>query len=612
MNGLARKLFHERSQKAFSHEPKKCQWPLLEKMIVAKRLGYIDLALAQRFLDGEFAEEAAASLFCHLFMAARKGHVCIKIKDGLIIPSLEEIWSSDEVTQESFSETFEKLKELILQGSEMPLPSLISQGNDSQQPFEGPIVKNDHAFYLQRYWFLESLFLLEMKRKIMGRHPLKLINVNTVEDKLKELILEGTLLKEQAEAVLNASQSLLTLITGGPGTGKTYTAGILLRTIWEALSEHEKEGFTIALAAPTGKAAAKLEESMQKALKGVVGFPTIKSQTLHQLLGIKKNGLSREPLCLSADLVLIDESSMIDIKMMGQLFSAIKPGSRLIMLGDKHQLASIEAGSVFADLIQAFISHPKMAKVVELKTCVRVELKSMIDFAHEVKTGNAEGALKFLEGHAEGVTWVELRDEWGWQGQQKRLLNHVLAYFPIVDKLPEHPLDLLTQFNRFRILVPLRKGPLGADALNEMIFQLMHSKMEQQESFIAPIMILQNDYRMNLFNGEMGLIVRKKGKEFALFPSAESEQNFRQIPSLLLPKYEYAYCLSIHKSQGSEFNHVVLLLPEGTQSFGREALYTGVTRAKKQLEIWSQPKVLSQMIATSSARQSGIIERLSD
>ena len=173
-------------------------------------------------------------------------------------------------------------------------------------------------------------------------------------------------------------------------------------------------------------------------------------------------------------------------------------------------------------------------------------------------------------------------------------------------------MDLLEQFSRFRILTPMRNGPFGVDALNSIILQTMSGKTSLNGCFIAPIMVMQNDYRLGLFNGEMGLIVKERETEFALFSSRDSGQKFRKIPVILMPRFEYVYCLSVHKSQGSEFDHVVLLLPDGTQSFGREALYTGVTRAKRRLEIWSSPQVLSQMMKQRSVRESGVIKRLGE
>jgi exodeoxyribonuclease V alpha subunit len=613
MNGIAQKLFQERSQKNLVEDPKKIsKWPLLEKMLAAKCLGYVDLSLAQQLLRQEAPSEAAAALICHLSMAARRGHVCVKIEQGSLIPSLEEIWVDDEPGLKKTASTadFYHLSQLVLEGSKMELPSLICQGNQTLNTIHAPLVKNNRSFYLQRNWYLESVFLTGFSQTFMGTHPLKPIDLSVIESQVKRLIAAGNLLKEQAEAILIASQSPLTLITGGPGTGKTYTAGILLRTLWEALNHEEQANFTIALAAPTGKAAANLESSLQTALKDVDGFPLIKAQTLHQLLGIKKSMYGQDLSPLSADLILVDESSMIDIKLMGQLFSAIKPGARLILLGDKHQLSSVEAGSLFADLIEYFRSQ-MINTVTELKICMRSELKSIIDLAGQIKIGNAAGALTLLESEAAGIRIVKFHDEWSVSEQQKRLLNEVIPYFPIFKTLPEDLSSVVKGFNNFRILTPLRKGPFGADTINAMIFQALIGKNEQKNGFIAPIMVMQNDYRLGLFNGEVGLIVKEKEKEFALFASREPGQEFRQIPALLMPRYEYAYCLSVHKSQGSEFDHVVLLLSEGTQTFGREALYTGVTRAKRRLEIWSKPSIVSEMIKMTGTRQSGIVERLS-
>lgn len=612
MNGIAQKLFQERSQKNLIEDPKKItKWPLLEKMLAVKCLGYIDLSLAQQLLHQEVPSEAAAALICHLSMAARRGHVCVKIEQGSIIPSLEEIWVDDEPSPKKIASTadFYHLTQLILAGSEMEFPSLICQGDHTLNTIHAPLVKNNRSFYLQRNWHLESVFLAGIKQTFMGKHPPKPINFSIIDSQVKRLITTGRLLKEQAETILIASQSPLTLITGGPGTGKTYTAGILLRTLWEALSHEEQANFTIALAAPTGKAAANLESSIHAALKDVDGFPPIKAKTLHQLLGIKRSMYGRDLSPLSADLILVDESSMIDIKLMGQLFSAIKPGARLILLGDKHQLSSVEAGSLFADLIDYFHSQA-ISAVTELKTCMRSELKSIIDLASQIKIGNDKGALTLLESEAAGIKIVKFHDEWSVSEQQKRLLNEVIQHFPIFKTLPENLSSVVKSFNNFRILTPLRKGPFGADTLNAMIFQTL-IKNEQKNGFIAPIMVMQNDYRLGLFNGEVGLIVKEKDREFALFASREPGQEFRQIPALLMPRYEYAYCLSVHKSQGSEFDHVILLLSEGTQTFGREALYTGVTRAKRRLEIWSKPSIVSDMIKMTGTRQSGIVERLS-
>lgn len=617
MIGLAQKLFAERALKTVSVEAEKqSKWPLLEKMLGAGCLGYVDLALANQLI-GSKEDESFAAFVCHLSMASRRGHVCIKVDSGRIKPSPEEIWTTEEYDQaeEITSSDWEQLVRLIERGAKNEKLPLVGDATGVPDPqvlpddgIQAPIIKNHGSYYLQRYWRLESSFLTHIRKLFSGNHPIFPLDDRMVHDKVKTLLKEQKLLDEQAEAVLAASQSPLTIITGGPGTGKTYTAGVLLRIILETAVRDNK---VIALAAPTGKAAANLESSIKKALKGMEGSTVVKAQTLHQLLGIKKSRMSRTPSMLTADLILVDESSMIDVSLMGQLFAALKPGARLILLGDRFQLPSVEAGSLFADLTDYFQSEPnKYAKVVELKTCLRAELKSIIDLADRIKTGSDAAALQLLDAHVEGIHLICLDKELRTNDQQKRLLKEVVPYFPEIKKLPGDPLDLLEQFARFRILTPMRKGPLGVEALNGLIFQALNSKMLQNGWSAAPIMVMKNDYRRDLYNGETGILVKDRESEFVFFPSRDSDKKFRKISLLLMPRFEYAYCLSVHKSQGSEFDHVVLLLPDGTHHFGREALYTGATRARRRLDIWSSPPVLSQMMKLTAVRQSGVGQRL--
>jgi exodeoxyribonuclease V alpha subunit len=501
-----------------------------------------------------------------------------------------------------------ELNTLILQGAKAITDSpLYTKIHPGQQPAT-PICQDGNRYYLQRYWTLETECLDYLQLHFLNKEitPSKNIPFPPIEKKITDMLDEGKLLPEQAQAISKASQSLLTLITGGPGTGKTYTAGILLRTLWEMIPPEERSDFKIALAAPTGKAAANLEASIRRALVSAEGFTPPSAQTLHQLLKINKNNKRRVSVALTADLILIDESSMIDMNLMSQLLQAIKPGARLVLLGDRHQLPSVEAGAIFADFISCFESHPhERVALATLNTCLRAELKGIIDLATCVNEGKEIESLTLLDQSLNGIRRLNNEEPLKGKLQQKRLLAHVLPHFPIVTRLPEDPWSVLEQFSRFRILTPMRKGILGVESLNSAIQQAMQKKM----CSVFPIIVMQNDHRLGLFNGEVGLLVKEGSVEFALFASRDTRQAVRRIPRLLMPRFEYAYCLSIHKSQGSEFDHVVLLLPEGSQCFGREALYTGITRAKKQLDIWSPDATLQHMIRSVSRRQSGVAER---
>lgn len=627
MQGIAQKIFLERSLKLHSPENKRVskdrkivQWPFLEEMIRKHYLGYVDLYLAQHLLHdmGIEAEEVAA-LICHLSMASRQGHGCVKIEkktfdsNDEIKPSPSEIWINyDSENREGLSlEEVDYLKELIFKGSEKITAPLMRDVAQNPLMTYTPILKNQSSYYFQRYWELESSFLDSLDHLVLESQKLFPFDSKRLGSDIESLVEQGELLPEQGDAILKSIESPLMLITGGPGTGKTYTAGILLCTLWKSMSNEQRLNFKVALAAPTGKAAANLEASLKNAFRGQKDSPVMKAQTLHQLLGIKRGTSQKKMSMLSADLILIDESSMIDLNVMTRLFTALKPGARLILIGDKHQLPPIEVGSLFADLISYFLVNRNCrVQVIELKKCLRTELRSIVHLAEQINQGNDLEVLKLLEIPTEGISLVKLEENLVSYEQQKQLISYAVSRFPYIKNIPEDPIALLKEFSHFRILTPLRKGMFGVDTLNALIFQGMQMKMGKTENVIIPIIVTQNDYSRALFNGEAGLLVKDKGSEFALFPSRELDGRPRKIPLLLMPRFEYAYCLSIHKSQGSEFDHVLLVLPEGAEVFGRQALYTGVTRAKRQLEIWSRPQALSQMMKKKGERQSGMRERL--
>lgn len=509
------------------------RWPFLEKA----GFDYVDLALAKQL---QAPNEAVAALVCYLSLAAREGHLCVRIQEELS-PSIAQLLDAD----------LPQLEALIKEGSQSPPQGVVQSGD---------------RFYFQRYWAQETAALTHFRQL---KKSVPKIKIDLDPNRLKS----HKLLPEQAQAILQAASQSFTIICGGPGTGKTYTAAILLELFLEAI-----EGpCEVALAAPTGKAAANLQKNMRP------GLPAAK--TLHSLLGIKRK--SKSSAKLSADIILVDECSMIDASLMGQLLAAIKPGARLIFLGDKHQLPPVEAGSLFSDMIAACPDC-----VVSLKTCMRSELEEIVTFSHKINQGDAASVLQMLQsGHAISRSTSDPLS---------------LDRFP----LTEDPIAAMQAFNQFRLLSPLRKGPLGVDQVNRRIFTQLMAKKPRNQPAILPIMLASNESRLELFNGETGILVQHgdlvQEGDYALFPS---KQGIRRVPALLLPKYEYAYCLSVHKSQGSEFDTVLLLLPEGSQHFGREVLYTAATRARKSLHIHGSDDVLAATLKTTGSRLSGFSKR---
>lgn len=371
------------------------------------------------------------------------------------------------------------------------------------------VVCHNERYYLQKNWDYERAFLENIER------------LRNAQVEKRDPQISDHLSIEQREAVIKALHHPLTIITGGPGTGKTFTAAQIVKAFG---SEN------ILLMAPTGKAAAKLGLSMG-------GIPC---GTIHSFL----------QRAYFADLIIVDECSMIDAKMFPKLLSSIQSGSRVVLMGDPAQLPSIEGGTFFADLIDS-------QKVIctQLKRNFRSENEEINGLAFAILENNPQDALKEIEPFlVEG--------------------------------------DVLDYARRgFHILCCMRQGPMGADHLNEKILPTLSSENES-----VPILITRNDYDLDLYNGETGVV-----KNGIAYFSGNKKFLVHE-----LPPYEYGYCISVHKSQGSEYENVLLLVPEGSEIFGKEMLYTGVTRAKKQLKIMGNKLTLEQMLNKKSNRMSGL------
>lgn len=606
------------------------EWQILESLVVSGHLSLVDLELAKTLLKDSLDADVAAFI-CHLSLAARGGHLCIDIHEGNISPGIY-LWNqghygeAEIVDDDRTDEVLQQVAAAIARAPEKLPEDLLTSINPGAYENElyavqTPLCRMGNRYYFQRYWFYETLFLHHYQR-FTTIPPKIVLSRDVVADKLLSLDMAKGLLPEQKEAILNACENSLTIICGGPGTGKTHTAGVLICALWDSLNESDREKFEISLAAPTGKAAANLQKSLIKSAKGIHKLSVLQSKTLHALLGVRGSTPILEALPLAADLVIVDESSMIDVRLMAALFARMKPGARLILLGDQHQLPAIEAGSLFSDFVHAQKSSFKVSK---LNKCLRAELQSILDVAAAINEGNVETALKlFDQSEGSGVERFVLQSS----HQSAAAMARELAAYAFncyqmlhIDTLK--PYELLNHFNRFRMLSPLRRGPFGVEEMNRLIsnaYRLALAKRRAFSStFIAPIMLLKNDYRQELFNGEVGVLVRPQYRQgqldfellsgdYALFTAKDG--SVRQIPALLLPTFDYAYCLSVHKSQGSEFDHLLLLLPEGSEHFGRELLYTGVTRARRQLTLWGEDEILSAAIQRKNHRLSGIAERL--
>lgn len=617
--GLAKTYFSNAYQRApwlSSKKKQEPQWPFLDNLLAQKRLPYLDYVLVHRLLrNNPEAGQEVALFLCHLALAAKEGHLCVYATSDGIQPSVDQLWQNEEAHALP-KEEVQLLTQSILKGAQkVPAEVMITLQKDADPIPQHPICRDGNNFYFQRYWIFETLFLKYLK-KLLKTTPGLELDSEKIKQTIQPLLQEKILLKEQAQAIEQGCLNSFTLVTGGPGTGKTYTAGHLIKIFWQNLSEEQKKYCQVVLAAPTGKAAANLQHSLGRVTKDLEGFPPIQAKTLHSLLGIKQNFAQHEMRRLTADLVVVDESSMIDIRMMACLFESLKPGSRLILLGDKHQLPSVEAGSVFVDLIHLGQNYPHLnIPCISLAVCMRAELKSLIDFAQLVNQGLAQDVLDYLkQSHGEEIKRLHFAVDK--KIAQREFLMHVLPYFASILRSGVPPEGLLDLFQSIRLLSPLRKGLFGVESLNQLIWQKLCQNAPTQEWIAIPIMVVANDYRQELFNGETGVLIRRFPlraigiEDYALFPSRQEGKQVRRLSALLLPRYELAYCLSVHKSQGSEFERVVLVLPEGSELFGREVFYTALTRARKFIEIYGADEVILKTVMQQGIRLSGIEERL--
>jgi len=488
-------------------------------------------------------------LGCYLSHATRQGHLCVTIDDTITpFPDRDTLVPSLQKAARVFTDS----------------PFIHREGN---------------RFYFSKFWMAEKTFEEHLKR-LQKEIPSLSVNPELVTQQLET---HSELLPEQARAIQLACEKSVSIISGGPGTGKTYTAGVLIQTLWNAMDDDQRKKARFVLTAPTGKAAIHLQKSFQRVCEKLPDFPPLRAQTLHSLLGIRPGIRKGRPL--SADVILVDESSMIDVQMMAQLLASVKSGARLILLGDSHQLPPVEAGSLFTDMMG------QLGEVGELTHCLRAELQGMRDFSEAIYNGEVDLVMTLLNRGEHGVYRLEFSSE-----KVSPLLQEIVSYaVKNQPKLPDFGYESIkTYLESFCLLSPLRRGLFGVDTLNQKIYEAM------QGCHIHPILITRNDLRQELYNGDTGVLVNG---EYALFLSSEG---LKKIPVLLLPPYEYAYCLSVHKSQGSEFRRVALLMPEGSESFGAEVFYTGVTRAKQRVDIWGSDPVLRATIEKKTYRHSGL------
>jgi exodeoxyribonuclease V alpha subunit len=496
--------------------------------------------------------------------------------------------------------------------------------------FKPLVLDGRERLYLHRYWEYES----NLAKAILRRAELESGGMN------EALLAEGLtrLFPVNSDAAGTDGQRIAAsmavrknfcVISGGPGTGKTRTVVALLVLLLEQAGD---QPLRIALAAPTGKAAARLQESLRKWQEALpceaavrARLPT-ESFTLHRLLGslpdcARSKYDAENPLPF--DVVVVDEASMVDLALMARLFAATPPAARLILLGDPDQLASVEAGAVLGDICHGGAAENQPARATgPLSACMgRLKMNyrfgadnGILALSQSIHDGDADRVVGLLRETGAGFAGI-IGAALPARGQLKaRMRERVVAFFRAVLEAGD-PAAALKALNRYRILSPLRQGPYGVASLNQMGEEILRETqlIPGRDPWYAgrPILITRNDATLKLFNGDIGLLLPEasSGELRAWF--LDGGQIARSLLPVRLPAHETAFAMTIHKSQGSEFEEVLFILPDHDYPvLTRELLYTGVTRASQRVEIWHEESILRAAVGRRIERTSGLREAL--
>lgn len=465
--------------------------------------------------------------------------------------------------------------------------------------------------------------------------------------KLDALVPEALCCNGQKLAAATAAARPFAVISGGPGTGKTTTVAKLLAILVET-GLHVGKAPAVRLVAPTGKAAARLTESIGAALQAldlapevVAAIPT-EAGTLHRLLGVIP-GRSQfrhhagNPLHL--DLLVVDEASMVDLPMMARLLDALPGHARLILLGDKDQLASVEAGAVLGDIC-SFIEQgvsTEQAQWLSRQTGYRLQgrprgapvrdslclLAKSWRFDQHSGIGQLARACNSGDATAVEAVWgmgfadISLHP-WAGEAYEALIAQGVAGYgaYLRAARAGEAPATVFKAFNGFQILCALRDGPFGVEGLNQRLeLALSRAGLIQRDGDWyggRPVMVVRNDHGIGLYNGDMGLCLPDETGRLKVW-FEQPDGSLRALLPSRLPPHETVYAMTIHKSQGSEFAHTVLVLPDGPSPLlTRELVYTGITRAKARLALYGDRALLAQAVRKKTERYSGLAERLAN
>lgn len=597
----------------------------LESLREAGVFAEIDLHVAR--LLGRLGD-GSAPLLLGAALASRRtaeGHTCLDLAEvagrllgeagpsAVLAPAIEE-WTA------------------ALRGS----PAVGSPGE-----FAPLVLDGADRLYLYRYWAYEREVADDLAARLQADPPE--VDISCLRAGLERLFPGAERPDWQCLAAAAGVLRRFTVISGGPGTGKTTTVVRLLALLLEQAAGRP---LRIALAAPTGKAAARIQEAIRNEKRDLPAPAAVReaipdeAATLHRLLGWRPGGggfrhTRENPL--DADVLVVDEASMVDLALMAHLVAALPRTARLVLLGDRDQLASVDAGAVLGDICgeatrcsAAFGQRLAAATgqdpggagdgpaiqdaIVLLRKSYRFGAGSGIGrLAGLVNRGEAAAAFDLLAaGGCPDLTWRTVATRRDLTAALESVTAEVL---PAVTT-GESPEAVLASLGRIRLLCAHRSGPFGVEAVNGLVEARLRAEgrigPEVPWYRGRPVLVTRNDYHLRLFNGDLGVALpdpEDEGRLRVFFPTSGSGP--RRIAPARLPAHETAYAMTVHRSQGTEADRVILILPaEPSPVLTRELIYTAITRARKRVEMWGSGPALEAAVARRVSRTSGLRDAL--
>lgn len=562
----------------------------LDELHSLELLELLDVELARTLSRVGAADDTAVGLAIALTSRhVRRGHTCFPLEN-----SANELWPHQTVLPGALpeaSEWAERLRSNVLTK-------------------DGPLVLDGKArLYLRRYWQLERDIAEELAARASQAGALP-DDAAWLESTLERLFPQGKG-SPQRRAAVNAMEHSVSLLCGGPGTGKTTTVASIIAMIAERDLRRSGRPPRVLLLAPTGKAAARLGQAVLGAKERIDAseevlacIPT-EASTVHRALGMHREGMRfarSADLPLEANIIVLDEASMIDLGLMRQLLDATHRDATLVIVGDPDQLTSVEAGSVLRDLVDASEDTWWQGRVTHLTKTWRYEatqpLGQLVSAIREGDSASVDGLLSRTD--SADVVWEPLTSL---PAELDRATTHWTEACGTTDAALHFDLR-----SRYVMLTPFRRGPIGTGRLGTAIQERLRASGDDPRA--TPIIIEQNDQELRVSNGDFAMLI--DGETPSAIVQSDS-QELRRIAEARLPRYADAFALSVHKSQGSEFDEVLVVLPaEDGPLLTRELLYTAVSRAKKRVRIVAPKEVVLAALGRRARRDSGLVDAIGE